>query len=105
MKWHEPEADRVFERYLTGQLSDAERDEFEQHFFDCERCFQELETMRIARDVLRTLPPPNIATPRRGPWGWIFAATAAVLVIAIAVLVLEVRDSNRAPGPRTVAAN
>ena len=26
------------ERYLLGELTDAERDQFEEHFFDCSAC-------------------------------------------------------------------
>jgi hypothetical protein len=32
------------ERYLLGELSDAERDRFEEHFFDCAACAEEVRT-------------------------------------------------------------
>jgi hypothetical protein len=42
MKHAEAVANGAVERYLLGQLSASESEEFEQHFFDCLECVQEL---------------------------------------------------------------
>src|SRR5688572_12876852 len=40
------------ERYLSGDLEGAEREAYEQHYFECEACFRELEILRTAQAVL-----------------------------------------------------
>jgi hypothetical protein len=39
------ELGRLMTRYEAGQLSDEERDRFEEHLLDCDFCFQELKQM------------------------------------------------------------
>ena len=39
------------ERYLLGELSEPERDAYERHYFDCERCFHELTTVGAVRII------------------------------------------------------
>ena len=33
---------RLAERYVAGELTDAEREQFEAHFFDCPACAEEV---------------------------------------------------------------
>jgi len=63
------------EQYLLGELSGPEREEFEEHFFDCPECVEALEMgagfMQNARAVFqedRALRPG----PRRSRWNWTF---------------------------------
>ena len=42
----------VTERYLFGRLSEDERAAFEEHYFECDKCFGELETLREIRAQL-----------------------------------------------------
>ena len=46
-------ADDITEKYLLGELSEADTEAFEQHYFDCARCFEELRACRTMRTVLR----------------------------------------------------
>ena len=52
------------ERYLLGELSDAERDQFEEHFFDCPACAEEVRAGAIfeanARAVFALSGPPAV---------------------------------------------
>ena len=34
----------AIEKYLLNEISQAERDEFETHFFDCQECAEEMRT-------------------------------------------------------------
>jgi anti-sigma factor RsiW len=46
-------AEGLAERYLLGQLSEQHQAAFERHYFDCERCFGELQTLGAMRAELR----------------------------------------------------
>jgi anti-sigma factor RsiW len=50
------------ERYILGELSPAERDEFEEHLSDCPECMEDVSTAEMfvanSRAVLRIKPQP-----------------------------------------------
>ena len=46
-------AEGLAERYLFGQLREQDQAAFERHYFDCERCFGELQTLVAMRAELR----------------------------------------------------
>jgi hypothetical protein len=53
--------EEIAERYLVGDLSDGDRNAFEEHYFECARCFEELDALRPSRrsyggPVLKTSP-------------------------------------------------
>jgi hypothetical protein len=60
------------ERYLLGELSDAERDQFEEHFFDCRACAEEVRTGAIFEANARAV---FVEQDRRPPvvgfWEWV----------------------------------
>jgi tetratricopeptide (TPR) repeat protein len=93
----------VMEKYLLGNLSDAERDAFEQHFFECDECFVRLEGLQAAQRVLAAEPISRafqIAPPQRlRTWGWAVAAAAVVVVGLVAILWWVMRP----PFPRTAS--
>jgi hypothetical protein len=106
----------LVEKYLQQELSDDSREAFEQHYFECDRCFERLQTCRalqveLARDrpAAQRVPP---ARPWIQRWGWLPAAAILVLTTS---LVLWQRDvpvtpppvdtrQSDAPGPRPDAA-
>jgi tetratricopeptide (TPR) repeat protein len=76
----------LMERYLLGRLEQPDRDAFDEHLFECEACFERLQTLRAVRhelaataDALRTEP----VRAERGSriWKWAFVPTFATLVI------------------------
>ncbi len=85
------------DRYLLGQLSDAETQEFEQHFFDCLECSRELHASAIFEDNAKAVfleeraeAQPVQAKP--SVWGWFWArpwnaapALAAFVLAAVTV--------------------
>jgi hypothetical protein len=93
------------DRYLLGQLSDSETQEFEQHFFDCLECSRELRASAMFEDNARVVfleeraeaqPSPvgnrRPAQAKPSVWGWFWArpwnaapALAAFVLAAITV--------------------
>ena len=81
---------RAAERYLLGELSDAERDEFEEHFFGCPTCAEEVRAGAIfeanARAVFAAQAPRSLVKP--GWWEWlslrpVFAGSLAFLLLLL----------------------
>ncbi len=67
---------KVAERYLLGELNQAEMEEYEEHFFSCVECAQEVklgsEFIDHAREVFKTdfLPEPqHVPVAKSTIWG------------------------------------
>lgn len=82
--------DELAERYLLGELSPAEQDAYETHYFECARCFGELRRLRAIRDVLRTDPPlsplPTKERARTPWWGWAVGGALAASLVVVTLL-------------------
>jgi len=78
-------AEGIAERYLLGQLNEPEQTAFEQHYFGCERCFDELKTLEAMRAELPGTAATSAARATRQTWWpvWLGAAAAGVLIAAI----------------------
>jgi hypothetical protein len=88
---------KAAERYVLGDLSVSEVEEFERHFFDCSQCSEELRTLAMLQDNARAVflepsPSPSPASlpatgakPERAGWrlNWSWAPVFAALVAAI----------------------
>jgi tetratricopeptide (TPR) repeat protein len=77
----------IVEKYLLGQLGDDVRESFEEHYFECARCFGLLQTYRdVQAELARSRKELLTATPaRRWVWQWAWVPAAAVVVIAASV--------------------
>lgn len=110
--------DDVAVAYLRGELPEAERDAFEEHYFECADCFERLQTVRQLHGMLRessgaaSRPARAPGAPRRRPavgslaWaaGAAFVAVGAAVVLRNAVPPQTVPGSPRAmPSPSAVA--
>jgi anti-sigma factor RsiW len=100
---------KVAEQYVFGELSETDANAFEEHFFDCGDCAEdvrdEMQMLESGRDVVRestasptteSQPAPNVVpidSRRRGTW-WIPAAAAAMLVVALGVPTMMRRDGS-----------
>lgn len=77
------------ERYLLGELSPAQRDEFEDHYFDCSVCADDVHHGAVfvdnARALLRSEEPAGGASYRFAGFGLPFraAALASVLLLGL----------------------
>ncbi len=68
---------RAAERYMLGDLSVSEVEEFERHFFDCPQCSEELRALTIFQENARAVfreqdlaPRPAVATVPESAAGW-----------------------------------
>ncbi len=90
--------DDAAERYLLGRLTEAEVEEFESHYFQCDECFATVEALRAAKVQLEMEQEsvPRIAERPRPTVRWWLALSAAV-VATLAVVVLIVRTLGSSP--------
>lgn len=78
MTHEEAQAREMAEAYVNGRLAAAESDAFEEHFFGCAECWNDVETQRKLRAGVREWTP---AVARSGTrWQWAFAAAACALI-------------------------
>ncbi|HKE26712.1 MAG TPA: zf-HC2 domain-containing protein [Bryobacteraceae bacterium] len=87
------------ERYTIGELTDADRDAFEEHFACCSRCMDELSALTTfaanARAVFRdrAVAAERAASPKKraGLWAfrWQFAIPALAAMALAAVVVYQ----------------
>jgi hypothetical protein len=113
------------EKYLLNEMPEPERDEFEEHFFDCDECAADLKTtatfldgakkeLRLRREPDPAAGPATEAPPRRLPktpktpkkpwfdflWRPAFAAPAFALLLGVMVyqnVVVFPRSGEGAP--------
>lgn len=91
--------EEIAERYLLGRLTDRDRDAFESHFFECERCFDELRALQaVATELQRT----EVARPQvSGRVPALVWAAVALLIAMSAGIWISTRQS-RAPAPTVI---
>jgi hypothetical protein len=85
------------EKYLLGELTPEQREEFEEHFFDCQECALDVragaalvEHSKVVLAEPVTVAPARTAAPvfaRPGRWAWLRPALA-LPVLAVLLVVL-----------------
>lgn len=78
MTHEEAQSRELAEAYVNGRLTAAESDAFEEHFFGCSECWDDVETQRKLRAGVREWTPAVASSGRY--WQWAFAAAACALV-------------------------
>jgi TolA-binding protein len=100
--------EEIIESYLVDRLSEADREAFEEHYFECAHCFDDMQSLRAIREELRLAGAEIEAETTRSLFGWASAAgLAAAVVLAVGVVVLWMRptlpssppEATEAPGP------
>jgi len=83
------------ERYVLGELQDAEREQFEEHFFGCPECAQDVRDLATITDGAREwLREPRKAAPKQkapapaGLWGWLRLSPSYAMAGALAASLL-----------------
>jgi len=87
------------ERYLLGQMSESDRDAYEQHFFQCVQCAEEVKaTARFIDSCRSVLTDPavgaGLSSPRPARRLWFAPSTAAILTGALAATLALVVYQN-----------
>jgi hypothetical protein len=87
------------ERYLLHELNPAEQDAFEEHFFECEECGEDVRVgstfVTYSQSELSEVPQTaGAASGRKGAgergWGWLRPAfTAPALAVLLAVIAYQ----------------
>ncbi len=100
----DPQLGVFLEGYLDRSLSEADRDAFEEHYFDCPACLAQVRMHGLIRRAVASGPasasgsaPSASAIPVRFKGMWAAALVVAVLAAGIAFVVVR-----RAPGPNGV---
>jgi hypothetical protein len=74
------------ERYTLDEMEPAERDTFEEHFFECSRCADDVvDAAKFAAGVRLQVPVPvplPVPAPRRSSW-WAVAASISILTAGL----------------------
>ncbi|HLJ47719.1 MAG TPA: zf-HC2 domain-containing protein [Bryobacteraceae bacterium] len=86
MTCQDSQFEEAIERYLTGNLKGPEREEFEKHYFECDRCFEAVEAARAVQTALQSVRRARAPAPIRRRWVPLVAAIAAVLLIGLSVV-------------------
>lgn len=90
------------ERYLLGELTASEADAFEEHYFDCVQCADDVRAgstfldggRRLVRESETPLAPVvAIEEHPRRRWGWMQTAIAAMVLFPLVLVPLLVRDA------------
>ncbi len=76
-------------RYVAGQLDPSEREAYEQHYFECAQCFEDVQLRLAMRDELSAQSRSGSlkVSGRRSSSSWMIAcgAIAAGVVLAVAI--------------------
>ena len=104
------------ERYLEGALSPAEREAFENHFFECEECAEEVRLgfrfREAVKDVFReeaelseNVAPKQKTRVRFNWFQWIRPAAMAPAAAAVLLAVTGYQNFITIPNLRTAINN
>jgi hypothetical protein len=93
-------------KYVLGELSPAQREEYEEHYFDCVECAVDIKALATfadtTREVLRREREAQLAkdlVPARG--GWLSWLQPVVAIPAMAALLLIIAYQNTVTIPHT----
>jgi hypothetical protein len=98
-------------KYVLGELSPVQREEYEEHYFDCAECAIDIKALATfvdtTREVLRQEKTSSLAkdpVPARGGWPRWLQAIAAVPAFA-ALLIIAYQNTVTIPRAREEASS
>lgn len=95
--------ENIAERYLAGTLDSQTTEEWEQHFFACEQCAQQVEILQAIVPALREMAPQirQELKPQRPVrrWFWIAIPVAAMAGLIIAIPSMDVMRKKSPAAP------
>src|SRR5262245_35007513 len=89
--------EEVLEGYLLGRLSEADRDAFEEHYFGCDRCFDDLRALQSIRSELQHGGAEVPSSGRYPLFRWVPIGLAAAAVLAGVALWMRPMLSRPSP--------
>jgi tetratricopeptide (TPR) repeat protein len=96
----------IAEKYLLGELSEPDLEAFEQHYFECPRCFEELQSYRALQAELKqtgaVIQRAPVVQRAASPWAWATAAAGVLLLIAIGYWLERPKPSSPSPSATAV---
>jgi hypothetical protein len=100
---------KMTERYLLDELDPEARDEFEEHFFACRECAQDVHaaSVFVERSKVVLAEPGEkavVPAPAPDPRGWLAWLWPAIAAPALALLLAVVGYQNLVTLPRMTAA-
>lgn len=101
MKCDDVKQKEIVEKYLLNQLDEAEAEQFEKHYLECSRCFNELQTYRALQAELsssREAILSETSSKKLFSWKFAWAAAAAIIIVAVGIFWL-VRQPFFSPAP------
>src|SRR5207302_1121439 len=97
-------------KYVLGELSQAQRDEYEEHYFDCAECAVDIQALATfadtTREVLRQEKANQIekeSVPASGGWLRWFQPVVAVPAFAALLLIVTYQNTVTIPQAKKVA--
>jgi Putative zinc-finger len=87
---------KLVEKYVLGELSSDDREQFEEHYFDCPECASDIKALARIRAASRLILKEDAAAevssrerrPDRGWFAWLRPALAVPAIAALAVVVI-----------------
>ena len=105
--------DKMTEQYLLDELSPEARSEFEEHFFECRDCAQDVraavlfleQSRQVLGEAAEAAAPARQRVPEKQTAGWLAWLRPAFAAPALAALLLVVGYQNLVTLPRLSKAN
>jgi len=97
------------ERYLLGEMPENEQDAFEQHYFECRECADDLRAASIFLENLKQVAAEPVPAPRPEPqrdwFAWMRWAPLQPVLTGLLLVILGYQSFYRIPNlERTAAA-
>src|SRR5882672_8227545 len=98
-------------KYVLGELSPVQREEYEEHYFDCAECAIDLKVLATfadtAREVLRQQKSPQLvaaSAPASAGWFRWFQPIVAIPAFAALLLIIAFQNTVTIPQARNSSA-
>jgi tetratricopeptide (TPR) repeat protein len=103
------ERENIAERYLAGALDSRLKEEWELHYFSCDRCAEQLATWQAIEKPLRAMEGSIRMEigPRKTSRAWLWAGTAVAAALLVGMVIkLDQRPQSVQPAAEaTIATN
>lgn len=102
--------EKMTERYLLDELDPIQREQFEEHYFDCPECAKDVRAASLFVEQSKTIlaeAPEKVAVPVRSgrPTGWFAWLRPAFALPALALLLVIIGYQNLVTYPQLKEAS